>query len=125
MFQIFPLFSKYFRTLRKIFTILPFPDKFIDFHPPKFLMTLFLVINHKYFRIPPLFSLFRYISPTLTNFPSVLDKFTCFSHTLRVFPSFPYFDHDAFMPHPMHVLDAPGQIKQLLDSSVNAFTLTL
>src|SRR6218665_65347 len=55
---------------------------------------LFLVIDHK-FRISPLFSLFQYISlpvsrkllfpPTLTNFPPVLDKFTCFLHTLRVF----------------------------------------
>jgi len=43
----------------------------------------------------------------LTNFPSVLHKFTCFLHTLRVFRS-PYFYHDAFMHHPMQVLDAPG-----------------
>jgi len=28
-----------------------------------------------------------------------------FLHTLRVFP--PYFYHDAFMHHTMHVLDAP------------------
>src|SRR6218665_2192893 len=41
LFQISPLFSKNFRTLRKIFTILPFPNKFLDFHPPKFLMTFF------------------------------------------------------------------------------------
>src|SRR6218665_2691086 len=43
----------------------------------------------------PLFSLFQYIPlcfekiiispPTLTNFPPVLDKFTCFLHTLPVF----------------------------------------
>src|SRR6218665_1543020 len=55
---------------------------------------LFLVIHHK-FRISPLFSLFQYISPlfreffyfppTLTNFPSVFEKFTCFLHTLCVF----------------------------------------
>jgi len=47
----------------------------------------FLVINHK-FQISPLFSLFQYISspvsrkllfpPTFTNFPSVLEKLTCF-----------------------------------------------
>src|SRR6218665_2981696 len=55
---------------------------------------LFLVIDHK-FRISPLFSLFQYISllfrenyyfpPTLKNFPPVLEKFTCFLHTLCVF----------------------------------------
>src|SRR6218665_3454466 len=39
-----------------------FKKKFLDFHPPKFLMTFFLVIDHK-FRITPLFSLFQYISP--------------------------------------------------------------
>src|SRR6218665_1370456 len=60
----FPLFSKKFQTLRKIFTMLPFPDKFLDFHPPKFLMTF-----------PPYFN----------KFSPVLDKFTCFLHTLRVF----------------------------------------
>src|SRR6218665_1994866 len=60
------------------------------FDQPQF----FLVIDHK-FQISPLFSLFQYISPlfrenysfppTLTNFPPLLDKFTCFLHTLRVF----------------------------------------
>src|SRR6218665_1581168 len=70
-----PLFSKNFWTLRKIFTILPFSDKFLDFHPPKFLMTFFLVIDHK-FRIPPYFPCFNtfpplfrenyYFRPTLT-----------------------------------------------------------
>src|SRR6218665_3189489 len=44
--------------------------------------------------------------PTFTNFPPVFGKFTSFLHTFWVFP--PYFDHDAFMVHPMHVLDAPG-----------------
>ena len=64
----------------------------------------------------PLFSLFHYISPlfrenyyppTFTNSPSRLRKihllftyFMCIS-----FP--PYFDHDAFMHHPMQALDAP------------------
>jgi len=91
-FRFPPLFSKNFRTLRKIFKLLPFPEKFIDFHPPKFLKTFFLVIE---FRISPLFSLFQYISPLFRKnyyspllwqlFPPVLHKFTCFLHTLRVF----------------------------------------
>ena len=42
--------------------------------------------------------------PTLTNFPPVLHKFTCF--TCISFA--PYFYHDAFMHHPIHVLDAPA-----------------
>src|SRR6218665_1365673 len=95
LFQISPLFSENCRTLRKIFIILPFPEKFLDFHPPKFLMTFFLVIYHK-FRISPLFSLFQYIfplfrenyyfPPTLTNFPPYFTQihllftyFTCIS----------------------------------------------
>jgi len=36
-----PIFSKNFRTLRKILEILPFPEKVLDFHTPKFLMTFF------------------------------------------------------------------------------------
>ena len=59
----FPLFSKNFRTLTKIFKILPFPERFLDFHPPKFLMTFFLVIDHKFRISRPLFPLFQCISP--------------------------------------------------------------
>src|SRR6218665_4113578 len=57
-----PLFSKNFQTLWSIFSILPFPNKFLDFHPPKFLVTFLLVIDHK-FQISPLFPLFQYVSP--------------------------------------------------------------
>src|SRR6218665_2091376 len=90
LFQIFPLFSKNFRAFRKMLTILPFPDKFLHFHPPKFLMTFFLVIDHK-FRISPLFSLFSTFPPCFAKiilsllllqiFPPVFNKFTCFLHT--------------------------------------------
>ena len=97
-------FPPYFRKilLRKIFNILPFPDKFFDFHPPKFLMTFFLVIDHKFW-IPllPLFSLFQSISPPVSQkllFPPCFRKihllFTCF--LCISFP--PYFDHDAWTP---------------------------
>ena len=41
LFQISPLFSKNFQTQWTIFSILPFPEKFLCFHPPKFLMTFF------------------------------------------------------------------------------------
>src|SRR6218665_3951559 len=86
-----PLFSKNFRTLRKIFKLLPFTEKFIDFHPPKFLKIFF---SHRISNFPLIFAvsvhfpLFRenyYSPPTLTTFPPVLHKFTCFLHTLRVF----------------------------------------
>src|SRR6218665_3282879 len=111
----FPPISEKFSDFLNFFYNFTFSEKFLHFHPPKFLMTFFLVIDHK-FRISPLFSLFQYIPPCFAKIilspyfykfpPPVLDKFTCFLHTLRVFCS-PYFDHDAFMHHPMHVLDAP------------------
>ena len=49
----------------------------------------------------PILFLFQYMSPLFRenyHFPPTLTN--CIS-----FP--PYFDHDAFMHHPMHVLDAP------------------
>ena len=116
LFQIFPLFPRNFLTPWKISQILPFPEKFLNFHPPKFLMTFFshqpLISNL------PLFSLFQYISPYLEkklfflpyfkkfSLP-VFAKFTCFLHTLGFLVS-PYFYHEAFMHHTMHVLDASG-----------------
>ena len=60
------------------------------------------------FELPPLFSpIFPYfgnfvISPYFLKFPPDFVEFTCFLHT---FVS-PWFDHDAFMHHTMHVLDA-------------------
>src|SRR6218665_131977 len=69
--------------------MLPFPDKILDFHPPKFLMTLYLVIDHKFTNFElPLFSLFQHISPlfrqnyyfTFKNCPPCFLKFTCFLH---------------------------------------------
>src|SRR6218665_3883789 len=41
LFQISHLFSKNFQTLWKFLKMLPFPEKFLDFHPSKFLMTYF------------------------------------------------------------------------------------
>ena len=96
LFQIPPIFEKIsdFRTLRNIFTILTFPDKFLDFHPSKFLMTFFFWSSTTNFEFSPYFPCFNtfppcfakiIIPPTLINFPPVLDKFTCFLHTSRVF----------------------------------------
>ena len=83
LFQISPLFHKNVWTFWKIFTILPFPEKFLDFLTficqnfwwPFF---VFLVIDHK-FRISPLFSLLQYISPPPVSrklfFPPYFYKF--------------------------------------------------
>src|SRR6218665_637426 len=86
--------TPYFRTLMTIFKILPFPEKFLNFHPPKFLMT-FLEFP-RYFRccstftpcfskviIPPYFDKFH---------PPVIHKFTCCLHALRAFRFPPTFN---------------------------------
>src|SRR6218665_2764204 len=108
-----PLFQKKIRTFWTIFTILPFPEKFLDFHPPKFVMTFFLVIDQK-FRIPPIFAVSAHFPLFRENFsfPLLLQMSLCFRQIHLLFTYFtcisPYFDHDAFMHHPMHVLDAPA-----------------
>src|SRR6218665_247603 len=103
---IFPLFPKDFLTPWKISQILPFPEKLSRFHPPKFLMTFFLVINHK-FRIPPVFansihfppiSTKLFFPPYFCKIPPDFVKLTCF------YILYMYFYHT------MHVLDAPGPI---------------
>src|SRR6218665_2962880 len=89
MFQIFPLFSKHFQTLWKLFIC-----SRKDFHPPKFLMTFF---SHRpqisnflsYFpcfsTLPPPVSR-KLLFPHILKCPHpVLEKFTCFLHTLCVF----------------------------------------
>jgi len=53
LFQISPLFLKNFRTFGNFFTILPFPEKCLHFHPPKFLTTFFFNSSTTNF---PLFS---------------------------------------------------------------------
>src|SRR6218665_2543521 len=99
-------FPPYFLTFWKISKILPYPEKMFRFHPPKFLTTLFYSSTTNFGF--PLFFLIRenlLFSLTFQNFPLCFPKiqqlftyFTCIS---------PYFYHDAFMHHPMHVLDAP------------------
>src|SRR6218665_336523 len=62
LFQISPLFSKNFQTLTKIFTVLPFPEKFLDFYPPKFLCDLFLSSTTN-FEFPPYLPCFNTFLP--------------------------------------------------------------
>ena len=54
----FPLVPKNFLTPWKISLILPFHEKFFDFHPPKFLMTFFS--HQPQISNFPLFSVFKY-----------------------------------------------------------------
>jgi len=122
LFQISPLFSKNVQTLWKIFNILPFPEKFLDFHPPKFLMTFF---SHRpqISKFPSYFLCFStfpsylakiIISPLyFEKFPPLFSKNSPSFYILYVYFVSPYFDHDAFMHHPMRVLGAPAHYSLL------------
>src|SRR6218665_893367 len=118
-FRFPPYFRKIFG-LSEFFYNFTFSRKISSLSSAKISDDFFLVINHK-FRISSYFRSFStfppvsrklFFPPYFYNFPPVLGKFTCFLHTLRVFRS-PYFDHDAFMHHPMHVLDAPGNMSTM------------
>ena len=74
-----PLFSKKFPTVENFQNFnLSFSRKILDFHPPKFLMTFFLVIDHKFCN-SPLFSLFQYISPLFRKIHLLFTYFMCIS----------------------------------------------
>ena len=114
LFQISPLFPKKIVKSTETFSNFTFSQKFFDFHPPKFLMSYFFVIDYKQIlNFPPIFAvsvhflLFRenYYFPYFSKFPPEFVKFMFFTYFMCFsFP--PYFDHDAFMHHTMHVLDA-------------------
>ena len=106
----FPLFRQIFRLCWKLSKFYLFPKNFSIFICQNF-WWLFL-------RISTLFSLFQYISPLFREnyyFPLLWKIPLCFWKIHLLFTYFvcisfpPYFDHDAFMHHPMHVLDAPAQ----------------
>ena len=84
LFQISPLFSKNFQSLWKILKMLPFE---------------FPLCFPCFSTFPSPISQKLLFPSTFKNFP-VLEKFTCFLHTLCVFRFPPYFDHAAFMPTP-------------------------
>ena len=77
--------------------MLLFLEKISDFHLAKFLMTFFLILFRKIYYSP----YFQKFPPCFRIIRQLFTYFMCIS-----FP--PYFDHDAFMHHPMHALDAPG-----------------
>jgi len=103
----FPLFSKKFQTVENVKNFTS-SWKISRFSSAKISDDLFIFSHRPQISNFPLFSLFQYISslfrenyyfpPTFKNFLPVLEKFTCFLHTLCV--------------HPMHVLDAPGKRKR-------------
>src|SRR6218665_2308821 len=90
MFKIFTFSRKMFR-----FSSAKISD---DLSPHIPCLSTFPSVSRKLL-FPPYFSKFL---------PSVSEKFTCILHTVCVFRFPPYFDHDAFIHHPMHVLDAPA-----------------
>ena len=114
LFQIFPQFPRNFSdSVENFHKFYLFRKEISIFIRRKFLMTLF---SHQpqIFNFP-LFSPFQSISPsfeknhfpaTFANFSPSFVKFSCFLHTFCDFRFPPYFDHDAFMHHTMHVLDA-------------------
>src|SRR6218665_427031 len=101
LFQISTLFPKIFQPPWKIFTISSFPKNIFQFSYAKISDDRFLVIDSE-FRISPLFWENYYSS----YFFKFFVRFTCF-YILFLFFVSPYVDHDAFMHHTMHVLDAP------------------
>ena len=116
LFQISPLFSKNLHTLWKLFKILPFHKKIIDFNPSKFLM-IFFRSSTTNFEFPPIFPVAVHFPLFRENyyFPHLLCKIAlCFRKIHLLFTyfmciSFPSdFDHDAFLHRPIHALDAPA-----------------
>src|SRR6218665_2500259 len=115
------------QTLRKIFIILPFPP------------TFFLVIDHKFRIVPPIFEFLLYflcfsIFPPASRkllFPPTFSNVPLFSKNSRVFYMLyvyfvsPYFAHDAFMHHTMHVMDAPACLGHHHQLSLGLATCTV
>ena len=74
------------------------------------------------------FPLFRDKTPTLTNFPPLFYTNSPALYILYVYFVSPYFYHDAFMHHPMHVLDATELVPwcaELLSSALQILRLRL
>ena len=84
----------------------------------------FLVLDHK-FRISSLFRGENYY------FPLLLKMSPCFRKIHLLFSYFmcasfpPYFDHDAFLHHPIYVLDAPAYMYVAARVGVEPTTLRL
>src|SRR6218665_2642606 len=108
LFQISPLFPKKFSESVVNFC---FFQKILRFSSAKISDDLFLVIDYK-FEFPPCFRSFSTFPPYFayfSKFPPLISYNLPVFYILYVFFVSPYFDHDAFMHHTMHVLDAPAE----------------
>src|SRR6218665_71558 len=94
LFQISPLFSKNFKILWRICNTFDLSPKNFRFSSAEISDDLFFSHRPQILNFPPIFTvsvhfpLFRgnyYFPPYFDKFPSLLNKFTCFLHTLRVF----------------------------------------
>src|SRR6218665_2009758 len=90
LFKTSPLFSRNFQTLKKMSKILPFPKKFLDFHPQKSLTTFFIVIldfSHRHFEFSLCFTTYPPCFTKIIIFPTTLTNPPCFRqfHILYVY----------------------------------------
>src|SRR6218665_4219050 len=74
LFQISPPISEKFSDAKGNFSNFTFSQKIFDFHPQKFLMTVFHLFRENF-----------YFSQYSFKFPPDFVKFTCFLHILCVF----------------------------------------
>ena len=115
LFQICPLFPRNCSGSVENVHGFTFSEKKFRFSSAKISDDLLLVIDHR-FEMSPLFSFFQpnssscfdqiFHSPNFAKFPPLIGKNYCALYMLSVIFVSPYFYHDAFMHHTMHVLDA-------------------
>src|SRR6218665_220174 len=111
-FRFFPIFEKFSESVEN-FPSFTFSRKICPFSSAKISDDLFFSHRPQISNFPLCFGTFPPVSqkllfpPYFQNFPLCFRKihllFTCF--LCISFP--PYFYHNAFLHHPMHVLDAP------------------
>jgi len=115
LFQIPPIFETFSESVQN-FPNFTSSRKIVPFSSAKISDDFFLKKSPTNFEFPPVFSvlvhfpLFRenyYFPPTFKNFSPMFSTNSPAFYMLSVYLVPSYFDHDAFMHHPMHVLDAP------------------
>ena len=113
-FRFPPTFDKFSDSMEN-FQNFTFCRKICRFSSAKISEDLFLVIDKK-FQISPIFPLSVHSPFAKIIISPYFEIFFCFRKNHLLFTYFmcisfpPYFDHDAFMHHPMHVLGAPGHM---------------
>jgi len=124
LFQIPPYFQKNFKTVENFINFI-FSRKISRFSPAIISDDLFLshrpqILDSPIFPVSVHFLLFRknYYFPLLWKISPCFRKIHLLFTYFMCISFLPYFDHDAFMHHPMHVLDAPAAMKQIRAFSV-------